>query len=644
MKFFKTTLLLLTLISLSSGCGYKYYLNSGVNDYNNLYYADALTELNKSLAKNADSYDANKAIAMTYMKLHDYGKAAEYYKLAVEYPQSTAEDKFNFAKSLMSINEHEKAEEIFNSYLKLQPEDDLARSLRQSCQYISLLVDDTAKYDIEVLPMFNTISMFSPVKYKDGIAFTSEQTANNNQNPWTGNSYYDINYVTREGDNWSEPTLLEGEVNKKFHDGPISFDKDEKFAIFTRSYSIDEKTKGKDENNYNNLFLYSTEFVDTGWVNIEELPFNSINYTCMHPSLSSDGKLLYFASDMPDGYGGTDLYKSKFVDGEWTKPINLGDKINTKGNESFPYYESDTLLYFSSDGHPSLGGLDIFSSSGSKGVWEAPKNLNYPINTVLDDFGYLPAGEDSVGFFSSKRNGIDQIFTVVEKYEGVVTINGLVVDAETGKPLEGAVVKLIDKDTGEVIEELVTGADGKFTMDLAAEKNYRIESTKDGYLLESYERSTMQQYLDEEEEITLNMRKALVTDPNAAYTLDNDGLFEIPNIFYDLDDYRIRPDAAFELEKIYKLLVDNPKMTIELNSHTDSRAVEGYNMRLSVNRAKAARKFLIRKGIKASRISYKGFGESQLVNECDNDTECSEEKHQENRRTEFIITDLGGNK
>jgi len=621
MRNYTTSLIVVALVVLSSGCGSKYFLHSGLNDYNNLYYADAKEKFEKSLVINADSYDANLMMAKTNMKLHDYKKAAEYYALAVEYPQSTAEDKFNYAKSLMSINEHEKAETIFDAYLKLKSDDDMARSLRQSCQYISLLIDDTAKYDIEAVPMFDNISMFSPVKYKNGIAFTAEKSANNNQDPWTGNSYYDIKYVERSGDSWGGQKMLEGEVNNKFHDGPISFDKEEKFAVFTRSYSLTGKKKGKNEENYNNLFLHSAELSDTVWTNVKALPFNDPNYTCMHPSLSKDGSTLYFASDMPDGYGGTDLYKSTLVDGEWSAPINLGEKINTTGNESFPNLVSDTTLYFSSDGHPSLGGLDIFSTTMTAGNWDQPKNLNYPINTVLDDFGYSYSQEDTLGYFSSKRNGFDQIFMVKENYEGIVNIKGLIVDDVTGKPLEGVLIKLIDKDTGEVLEELTTAADGSFNLALLAGKNYRIEAEKNGYLLESYERSTMNQYLDEEENVTLKLRRSIVTDPNSPYDINSDGVFEIPNIFYDLDDFQIRPDAAFELEKVYKALIDNPAMSIELNSHTDSRAVDGYNMRLSINRAKAAKRFLVTKGIAQERISYKGFGESQIMNGCVNDVE-----------------------
>ncbi|MFT4660057.1 MAG: peptidoglycan-associated lipoprotein [Patiriisocius sp.] len=640
MRLHISSILLFALIVLASGCGSKYFLQSGINDYNNLYYSDAIDNFDKSLAKNPDNYDANVMAAKTYMKLHDYKRSAEYFEHAVEYPQSTAEDKFNYAKSLMSINEHDKAEEIFTAYLSLKSDDEIARSLRQSCQYISLLIDDTAKYHIEAIPMFDNISMFSPVRYKDGIAFTAEKSANNNQDPWTGNSFYDINYLEKDGDGWAQPKMLSGEINGKFHDGPISFDKDETFAVFTRSYSVNDKRQGKSADNFNNLFLHSADYVDTSWVNVQQLPFNDVNYTCMHPTLSNNGDILYFASDMPGGFGGTDLYKSNMVNGIWSVPVNLGRAINTKGNETFPNLASDTLLYFSSDGHPSLGGLDIFSTSSARGVWEIPKNLNYPINTVLDDFGYVYSKADTVGYFSSKRNGFDQIFKVKEIYEGVVSINGLIVDELSGETMDGVLIKVIDKNTGEVLEEFTTNSDGTFNLDLLAGKNYKIEASKEGYLLQSYERSTMNQFLDETEDVLLSMKKAVIIDPDTPYDNTSQGVFEIPNIFYDLNDYNIRPDAAFELEKVYKVLQDNPNISIELNSHTDSRAVDAYNMALSIKRAKAAKSFLVKKGIVEARISFKGFGETKLTNDCGNDVNCSEEKHQENRRTEFIITKL----
>lgn len=639
MRLLYTFIFAAAILILGSGCGSNYYLQSGLKDYNNLYYNKALQKFDKSLVLDSANYDANLMLAKTYMKMHDYKSAAEYYKLAVSYPQSTAEDKFNYAKTLMSLDRHDEADVIFTSYLKQKPDDPVAKSLKQSCQYISLLIGDSSKYEIEALPLQDNMSMFSPVRYKDGVVFTAERSANNNVNPWTGNSFYDIKYMSKSDSGWAMQKDLGEIFNSKYHDGPVAFSKDEKMAAFTRSYIGKDNKQRADVDNYNNLFIYTVEHNDSAWVDLKSMPFNSVDYTCMHPALSADGKMMIFASDMPDGKGGTDLYYTRLIDGEWTDPVNMGNKINTQGNETFPVLESDSVLYFSSDGLPSLGGLDIFRSSKSSGNWDNPKNMNYPINSVSDDFGYSYSKEDTLGYFASKRNGYDQIFQIKEIYKGIVTINGLVVDEVTGEPLNGALVKLVDKDTGEVIEELTVGSDGKFQLELESGKNYRIEAEKDGYLVQSHERSTVRQHLDETEDVTLRMRKAVITDPNTPYVPGSEGVFEIPNIFYDLDDYSIRPDAAYELEKVVVIMNDNPTMKIELNSHTDSRAQDGYNMRLSINRAKSAKAYLVGKGIDGSRISYKGFGETHLVNGCGNDVNCSEAQHQENRRTEFIITE-----
>ena len=628
---------------LLSGCGANYYLKSGKKDFSNLQYAKAKKKFNNALAKKPESYESLKMLALTHQKLDDFPAAEKAYQLAMNYPQVTLEDKFNYGKMLMSNNKHDKAELIFREYLSVKPEDKVARAMVESCQFIELFKDDTALYKISALPMLSNLSMFSPVMMEDGsLAFTAEREVKGSKNnPWTGNSYYDLYSMKNNGSTWNEQMPIDKIFNGKFHDGPISFNKANDMAVFTRSYTVSGRKAEKDGDNFNNMFLYTASKDTSGaWGNVIELPFNNIDYSCMHPSLSEGGDTLYFASDMPGGIGQNDIYMSTNSGGSWSKPKNLGSTINTKANEVFPTYRGGNALYFSSDGHPSLGELDIFKSTKSGDEWKKPRNLNYPINSTSDDFSFIYDGGDSTGYFASNRQGVDKIYQFKKRPSGNVYVNGKSVD-DAGNLLKGVTIKLIDLDTGETIKEVVTGPDGKFDFELLPDRNYRIEGSKDGYFTQSYERSTVNQYEDEELELVFTMPQINVIDPNSPYTPDDKGVIRIPNINYDFDKFDIRPDAAVELDKVVKTLKDNPTIVIELQSHTDSRGRDEYNVELSERRARSAKAYLVQKGIAVNRIVSKGYGETRILNKCVNGADCSDEAHEENRRTEFIVTSLG---
>ncbi|NNC82071.1 MAG: OmpA family protein [Flavobacteriales bacterium] len=629
-------ILALLLLAILSGCGYKHYLNSGKEDYNNLKFASAKDNFNTALQKRPESYESLKMLALTLQKLRDYDGAEQAYKLAMNYPQVTLEDKFNYAKMLMSNDKYERAEDLFKEYLVTNPEDEIAQTLLQSCQFIELFRDDTSKYKIKPLPLLDNISMFSPVFYEDGLVYTGERTKAGKKNPWTGLGYNDIYLLKKNGGEWSDLGKLAPVFNSAYHDGPVSFDQNGDYAVFTRSHTSNEgKKRQSNEENVNHLFLFSAEKSDGEWKNVMSLPFNSDDYSNVHPSLSPSGDTLFFASDMPGGEGGFDIYRSIKQSDSWTTPVNLGPAVNTPGNELFPTITSSEDLYFSSDGHPTLGSLDIFKTEIEDGEWRKPRNLNYPINSSADDFSVILMAQDSMGYFTSNRDGVDRIYELQRKPSGVVSIDGLVLGQDS-MPLEGALVKLIDNKTGDVIVEVVTGPDGKFDFELLSDRVYKIESSKDGYFTESYVRSTVSQYEDEVEKVTFNMKELIVTDPNSEY--GSDGVYKVDNIYYDFNKHNIRADAAKELDKLVKLLNDNPTISIELHSHTDARGDDKYNQRLSDRRAKSAKAYLVQRGIAASRLSSKGFGESRIINECKNDVECSDEKHEENRRTEFIVT------
>lgn len=635
----KNTGLLLVALILFSGCGYKYYLNSGKEDFNNLKYADARDKFNTSIEKEPESYEALKMLALTLEKMKDYDGAEKAYQLALNFPQTTLEDRFSYGTMLMSADKHEEAELIFREYLNARPGDKVAKSLLESCQFIELFKEDSSKYTIEALPLMSNLSMYGPVLIREGLAYTAERSeVGSKKNPWTGNSYNDVFYVAIGGD---EQKPIAPVFNSVYNDGPIAFNKAQDYAILTRSYTVNEGKKRKKNDQFvNNLFLYSSVLVNGEWSPLKELSLNSEDFTSMHPALSADGDTLYFSSDREGGQGQYDLYMATRSGADkWSKAKNIGVEINTAANEVFPVLNSDGSLIFSSNGHPSLGGLDIFKTEMQEGAWRKPRNMNYPINSTNDDLGLVYDDSDTIGYFSSNRNGVDRIYKLIGRATGTVTIDGIVSD-KNGEPMEGATIKLFDTATGEVVQEIVTGKDGKFDLLLEADRNYRIESSKDGYFTESYDRSTVGQFKDEEEEVNFNMRELLVTDPEAPFDPTGDNVYKVDNIYYDFNSAVIRNDAALELNKLVKIMKDNPSISIELHSHTDAQGEDGYNLSLSDRRAQSARAYIVKKGVDLKRVSSKGFGETRIINDCKNGVECSDEQHEENRRTEFIVTNV----
>jgi outer membrane protein OmpA-like peptidoglycan-associated protein/tetratricopeptide (TPR) repeat protein len=642
-NFLGYTLTLFSLVVLMSSCGARYYLETGKEDYNNLRYAEAREKFNTSLTKEPESYEAVKMLALTLQRMKDFDGASKAYQLALKYPQVTLEDKFNYAKMLMSTDKHADAELIFREYLTARPGDAVAKNLLESCQFIELFKDDTSRYQIRSLPLMDNLSMYSPVPYKEGLAYTAERLEKGKENPWTGNSYNDIYVMENNGSDWIGAEPMPVVINSRYSDGPISFDEKGEFAILTRSYTVNQGKKRKNnEQNYNNLCLYSTELIDGVWSPLKELSFNSEDFTNMHPALSSKGDTLYFASDREGGYGAYDLYIStKGANEKWSKPINLGSEVNSAANDVFPVLRKDGSINFSSDGHPSLGGLDIFRSERDEsGQWNRPRNINYPINSTADDFGLFYVVGDTLGYFSSNRKGVDRIFEVQSKPSGIVFVNGFVQGPDS-LPLQGAMVKLIDMKSGDVIEEIVVGDDGRFNFELAPDGSYKIESSKEGYLTESYLRSTVNQFEDEAEDVTLMLQKLELTDPNAPFDPKGSGVYKVPNINYDLNVAVIRADAAVELNKVLKIMKNNPTIAIELHAHTDAQFTTEYNLALSNRRAATAKAYLVKQGISESRIATRGFGETRIINRCKEGVQCSDSEHEVNRRTEFIVTSDG---
>jgi peptidoglycan-associated lipoprotein len=630
MKKVSTIFLFCSAIILLTSCA-DYHLRQGNRLFNQWAYSNAIPEYEKALSKKP-SFAAQVGIAESHRQMNNTVKAEEAYAKVVESSEAQAVHRLRYAQLLMINGKHSAAKPWLEKYVKENPKDEGAQDLLSSLDKVEELKKDSARYTVELSKINTGQSNFSPTIYKDGVVFATDrstETAKSKMYAWTGKPFLEMYFSKPDNSGgWSTPEALKGEVNGKYHDGPAAFGNDT-VMYFTRNNYVGKKTVlGADD--IVNLKIYQSTYRENAWAKIEEFPYNSNDYSTGHPTLTKDGNTMYFVSDMPNGLGGTDIWMTQKVDGKWNQPVNLGSKINTPYNEMFPSLYGDTMLYFSSQGHTNLGGLDIFTSVKRNNEWSEPENIGYPINTSYDDFGISINDSTMGGLFSSNRANTvqDNIYGFVRN-DLYFILNGLVVEKPTQMPLSDVTVELINKATGEKINNAVTLADGKFVFKLERNTDYLVVASKDGYYKKSGEVSTVGKNVSEEMNMTLKleMEKIIVNKPIA-----------LENIYYDFDKWNIRSDAAAGLDKLVGILKENPTIIVELSSHTDSRGNDAYNLKLSERRAQSAVDYIISTGIDKERITAKGYGESRLLNSCGNKSKCTEQQHQQNRRTEFKVT------
>ena len=530
----------IAFVGILSACADS-HIYKGDRYYESLSYDKAIPHYEKVYYKTPNK-DIGIKLADSYYKTGDLKSAEAVYEKVVSLSQTKNIQYFNYAKVLMANNKHEKAKVVLSDYITTHMDDRVAQMLLASCFSVGDRYRDTSLYVLEEIETGDMTNAFSVTEYQEGIVFVGDREVFNgrNKNPWTGDSYLDLYQMKKSDDGtWLKPELLNGDINGRFHEGPATFTEDGKTVYFTRSNYFKRKMEINEERE-NNLKIFKSTLVDGKWENLEELPFNSDDYSVGHPVLSKRCNTMYFISDMPGGFGGTDIYQIDFADGKWTEPENLGSKINTAGNEMFPYIDEEGTLFFSSDAHNSMGGLDVFMTYYNGERWMKPENLNYPINSIKDDFGFTFDKNSKSGFISSSRADKDKIYEF-NKFAPKFNLIGFAHEKGLKTPIEGVIVEITDTDGNLMLA--TSDVEGNFTIKLEHEKEYNLVCTKIGCFSRTGVISTKGLKYSENFYADFEVEPIVIDKP-----------IVLENIYYDFDKWNIRKDAALELDKLAKLL------------------------------------------------------------------------------------------
>lgn len=616
-------------------------LNKASKTYTNYNYVEAREVYLKVAEKGYQSEELYTKLGNIAYFNAQFDEAAKWYQHVFDL---TAEPEnpivlLRYSQSLKALNQEEKANHYYDLFIETTGID-LAKTTE--VDYMQLIEMNSGRYDLQVLDgIYDEKKISYGHTVIDGkLVYASTKKDHpsffNRRSGWDGLTFQDLYEVQLDEDQTQttgKPQKID-DLRNKFHSASAVFTKDGNTVYFTGS-NLTPEIKRNDEN----LKIYRAEKSNGKWQEPEELNFNSDLYSSAHPTLSADETKLYFASDRPGGFGQSDLYVATInSDGSIGEPINLGPKINTPGKETFPFVSAKDELYFSSDGHYGLGGMDVFYIKIEEDGFGNLHNVGAPVNTYADDFAFGINSDTKRGFVSSNRTETegnfvyDNIYSFIEN-EPITEaiIHGCVTDKDTGEPIAGATVTLFDPND-EVYKEITTGEEGCYSTHVNRLHIYRIRAEHDDY--DSDEK--LSEKNRDEQEINFELQKTLIPlDPGT----DLAKVLNIPIIHFDFDKHNIRPDAEVELAKLLVVLEEHPDLKINIRSHTDSRGSDVYNQALSERRAKSTYDYLTRKGINHKRMTYEGLGEWELVNGCSDDVHCTEEEHQENRRSEFIVID-----
>jgi outer membrane protein OmpA-like peptidoglycan-associated protein/tetratricopeptide (TPR) repeat protein len=588
--------------------------------FNRLEYVKAAKAYQK-IEKNgkADGY-VYKQIGECFYNIFDPEQANVYYAKAVATDQ-TAEIYYNYAQMLKAQAKYEEASKQMQKFASKSPNDQRAVEFKNDPNYVTKLLSQTKKFEVEKSQINTESPDFGAVMNGKEVYFTSGRGTGKKYG-WNNQAYNDVYKAFYNEDGTVTAPMPVAEINSKYHDGPVSLSNDGKTMYFaSESFKEGMFMKDKKRNNkMGQVFLYKATKNGNKWDNIEALPLNSGDYSVGSPSVSKDGKTLYFTSNMPGGKGGTDIWKVSVNGGSYGKPENLGDQVNTPADENFPFVTEDgKTLYFSSKGKPGLGGYDVFALDIAKNTIG---NIGQPVNTKSDDFAFTFSQDKNIGFLSSNRENNDDNIFILKPICGVEALIA-VKDAKTNSPLSNAKVVILDEKKNIVGTEM-SNANGEVTYNLLCNADYSLQVSKPHYTSGTFT-------IAKGKEPKIKIEAPL--QPIEVIIKENEVVLN--DIYFEYNKSNITQEGAFELDKLVAVMNKYPEMVILAESHTDNRGNDDYNQKLSNRRAKSTVEYVISKGINASRITAQGKGETTPIVNCGEN--CTEEDHAKNRRSKFNI-------
>lgn len=655
MKMNKYILVVIAIFSFTSGFSQKAAIKEATREYKDYAFVKTTEILLKVAESGYKSEDMFQKLGDAYYFNNQMAEAAKWYGELMEMNenQSNPEYYFRYAQALKTVQNYEESDKWMTKFHEVNASDKRAKTFWATKDYLDKIENSSRELEVVNQEFNSDKSDFGTVQYKNQLIFASSR-GEGKKYEWNEQPFLDLYYAEKQSKGlYAGDSLFSEDANTKYHESSASFTPDDKIMFFTRN-NYYKKRDRKDKDGTNRLKLFRRTLQEDGtWGDEQSVHFNSDEYSVAHPSVNVHGNKIYFASDMPGTKGLSDLYVADLkADGTLGEPINLGSLINTEGQETFPFINEKGDLFFASNGYPGLGGLDIyvirdfekkFNSSNNNYVVE---NIAKPINSPYDDFAYYENLGTEEGFFSSNRpggKGDDDIysFNAGECKQEVV---GVVKDKNTKELIPNATVTIFD-DKGKEISSVLVGEDAAFNFELECGKEYLVRAEKVDYSSDEKRFTTPKTDLKLNLELGLDLSIELFLEPDTKpFKVGTDirEILGIDIIYFDFDKDNIRsPDATAELQKVILFMKTYPQVHIDVRSHTDSRASDAYNDDLSARRNRSTIDYIVNKGgISRSRLTGRGYGERELVNQCADGVKCTEAEHDLNRRSEFIITKM----
>lgn len=604
--------------------------NLSLKKTDKLFKNQAYTEAIANYINLEASEEVLEKLADSYYYTNDFENAAKTYtRIKNKYSDIIDKDRvYRYAQSLLAVKDYQTADVYLKTYYgKDWNTEEFLSELKRTTPHV-----------FEVVPVTNKGSKSDfGLSFIDSniVAFASSRNMDRPVFSWNGLPYLDLYEAQLNGTTLSAVTPFSEEINTALHESNAVFTNKGKVMYFNRN---NENRVAIDGERVSNIQLYRAEKVDNKWTNVTLLPFNNELYSVEHPSISKDGMTLYFSSNMPGGYGEFDLYKVAINDdGSYGDPINLGASINTAYRDQFPYISNINTLYYATNGKQGLGGLDIHRANMVNGEFDTPVNLGTSINSSNDDYAFVIDEATNESYFSSNRDGLDQIYTgkreenILTKYQVV----GVVQDSISKETLPGSLVSLLD-ERGVVIDDMITGNEASYLFKIEPNKKYTVRATRKLYIPRNVDFST-----DKNGKVSHDIFLTLLSYQDAEEIIKKDRKgdvqVELEQIFFDFDQAVIKPEAAATLDDLVVIMNKYPEMHVEVSAHTDVRGPSEYNLTLSKQRAASTMKYLISQGIDENRLRSIGYGEMQPLNECVKEGICTDEEYEINRRCEFKV-------